>query len=708
MNSASLRLLILNDSRTEAERLTSLLRSAGRNLRAQHAESEEVLVKLLQEQSWDLLIAADATTNVAPSSAIKHIRRLSRDVPVILQTDTDDSAAIVEGLRLGAADVVRLDDDQHLLLVIAREASNREQRSAKRAAERRLKEIERRNQELLDNSKDGIAFEQDGMFIYVNDSFAEILGYSSRDDLDCMPIIDVVDEGQQDDVKAFLKNFALKHGDLDTASITWHMLNAAGEARHLPVEVRKARYDEELCVQLVVKPSSMTSNTNHDQRVIAAQLEQIRFQDLTTRLPNKAYLVNQLELLVAAAQQEHVSGALVYIQVEDFMGIVQARLGAASADMVLCELAGHMKTFVNADEILGRFSDEGFMLIVPRTTAAEALARADALCRSLCDHIVSLDQATLMFRFIAGVSFINDTTASADEPINFALKALDMVRTERTIQKGLVARLYEPTVSKSQLSTARTSKQMAAMVQKALDQGRFRLLFQPILSLRGSDKEYYEVLLRMVENDTDDMTPAEFFDVAAQMGAMTKIDRWVIMDAIKTLAAHRARGNNTRLIVNLSADSIKDKTLVPWLAVAFKAVKLSPDALLFQVNELDVHSHLNHAKEFTASLAALGSDCCINHFGCALNPFNALAHVTANFIKVDGSFTQELQSGNGEPQALGELVSKLHQHEKITIVPFVENASVLSKLWQSGVHYIQGYYLQGPTEKMNFDFDTEN
>ncbi|HMW49527.1 MAG TPA: hypothetical protein PKC70_14610, partial [Cellvibrionaceae bacterium] len=59
-------------------------------------------------------------------------------------------------------------------------------------------------------------------------------------------------------------------------------------------------------------------------------------------------------------------------------------------------------------------------------------------------------------------------------------------------------------------------------------------------------------------------------------------------------------------------------------------------------------------------------------------------------------------------KALADLVGQLHQLEKITIVPFVENASVLSKLWQSGVHFIQGYYLQGPAESMDFNFDTEN
>ncbi|RYZ83819.1 MAG: response regulator, partial [Proteobacteria bacterium] len=80
----TIRLIILNNSRTEAERLISMLHNAGRPSRAQHVDSEEALVKLLQEQTWDLLIGNDNTTNPTPQIALKHIRRLNKDVPVIL------------------------------------------------------------------------------------------------------------------------------------------------------------------------------------------------------------------------------------------------------------------------------------------------------------------------------------------------------------------------------------------------------------------------------------------------------------------------------------------------------------------------------------------------------------------------------------------------------------------------------------------------
>lgn len=714
MNAASLRLLILNDSHTEAERLISLLRNAGRHPRAQHAESEDALVKLLQNQSWDLLIALDTTTNLPPATALAVLRRLNVDVPVLLLTEDENPSTRIEGLRAGAADVIRLDDDQHLLLVVNRELLNRQARSDMRSLERSLKELERRNQELLDTSKNGIAFEQDGLFLYVNDSFAELMGYPSRDDLDCVPIIDIIHPSQQDAVKSFLKEFALKKGDLDTDEMTWQVTSAEGDTRALPVVLRKARYDDEICLQLLVKAGPNTFKARPLEAPAPSPVaapspalvepEAARFHDAATGLHNNAYLIKQLERLLGRAAHERQTAAVIRLDIPDLIGLTLARLGEATLPKVLSTIGETLKNAVAPEVILGRMDDTGFLFIAPRSNAEDAQRLGQALC-SLIGRALVMPEGTLMFSAYAGIAFISETTNSLDHLQEHLNQALQQLHQERETQKALLAWVYQ---SPEEKSTGRSARQISALVQQALDQGRFRILFQPILSLRGSNKEYYEVLLRMIEKDSDEMSPADFFDVAAQMGAMTKIDRWVIMEAFKKLAAQRAKGHNTRLIINLSADSIKDSALVPWLNLALKAVKISPDCLLFQLNELDINAHLEQAKAFSASLAALGCECCVNHFGCALNPFSALNQITANYVKVDGSFTQELQTGSGEPQALGELVSQLHQREKITIVPFVENASVLSKLWQSGVHYIQGYYLQGPSETMDFNFDTEN
>ncbi|WP_086930380.1 GGDEF/EAL domain-containing response regulator [Agarilytica rhodophyticola] len=695
INSAT-RLLILNDSRSEAERLISMLHNAGRPVRAQHIDSPEALSKLLQEKIWDLMIGIDNCANVPPVEAIRLIKRLNKDVPVILQTDRDGSLPIVEGLKLGAADVVTLDEDQHLLYVIQRELSNRSQREERRFSERRFNEVVRNNQQLLDSSRDSIAFVQDGMFLYANESFAELLGHEAQDDIECMPVIDIVKAEDQSKVKHFLKEFMIKGSDIEATELKFVAQMSDGTDKPLAVDVCKSTYEEEACIQFLIRAKAVNNQE------LEAQLEQIKNKDMASGLFNKHYLVDNLDSVVGAAINKKYNSALFHIGIDNFLDTVQQKLGIASIDAVIAKIAAFAKTMEKDNEVLCRFNEDSLILLVPKTSASKALERAQKMCQTLRDNIIDVDGSTLQFNYHIGIALITETSTNSDVPIEHAVKALDLIRTLSENDGTILAKIYEPEAKKQ------TKDDIQHMVQTALSAGRFKLLFQPILSLRGSNKEHYEVLLRMMDEQGNEVSPNEFLSTAAKIGATTKLDRWVILESIKILSGHRSKGNNTHLIVNLSRESVLDATLPPWLGVAFKAAKLPPDALIFQMREIDVNDHLNVASTFTQQLKSLGCSTSISHFGCALNPFNALKNLEISHVKVDGSFTQDLQNNSDDENSLNELVSELHQNDKITIVPFVENASILSKLWQSGVHYIQGFYLQEPTDQMDYDFDMES
>ena len=690
----TIRLLILNDSRSEAERLISMLNNAGRPNRAQHVDAEERLIKLLQERTWDLLIGHDQTNNVNPVSAIRQIQRLNRDVPVILLTDDDNDTARIEGLKIGAADVVRLDDDQHLLLVMQRELINREQRRQRRVADRRFREAERRSQALLDSSRDAIAYVQDGLYLYANESFAELFGYDNKDDIDCLPIMDMVADGEQETLKQFLKDFTLKGSDSETTQVAFEAIKKDGTKTAISLEVAQATYDEEPCIQFLARAQEL--NTNKE---LAAQINQVKWEDLATGLYNRQYLVDRLERLISR-EGNMPEASLIYIDIDRYAEQVQSAFGVAGADSALSNLADLLRKQVSEDDVLARFGDSAFTLLAPNIKADAAVLKAENLCRSIADHIVEVESKTIQLTASIGVALINDTSSSAEEVIGQALGAMEKVRT---VQKGNAARLYEPEMTEGE----RQERDIMAEVQNALDNDRFRLLFQPIINLRGSDEEYYEVLLRMLNKHDEEVSPKEFLDTAANMEVSHKIDRWVILQSIKLLSRHRDKGNKTKLIINLSRQSLCDKSLPPWLGVAFKAANLPSDAIVFQASEVDITNHLNAAKAFANQLKKINSCLSINNFGCSLNPFNVFKHVPLSFVKVDGSFTQDIQNNNEKPDALVKLIQQLHEQKLTTIVPFVENANVLATLWQAGVHYIQGYYLQEPSGAMNYDFNIE-
>lgn len=695
-----IRLLILNDSRDEANRLVSMLSNSGKTTDAQHVESEEALAKVLQERNWDLIVGHAETTNLRPEAALKQIRKFNKDVPMILLTEQEGTQAIVEGLKKGAADVLLMDEDQHLLQVIHRELENREYRNQSRNASRKLKEVERRNQQLLDSSKDAIAFVEDGMFLYANESFAQLLGYGDRDDLECTPIIDVIDRADQEMLKEFLKDIPSK-GNIDPQVLAFKVVHQNSQSVTLNVDISLATYDDETCVQLRIPGVASTAKNiapSNDETPAASNAT--KTTDAIGGLLDRNAFIDRLHRAMDIAVSNEHTGAIIHIAIKDFMPVVVSKVGALAADRVLKAIATQLKNLCPEGASACLFSGNAFLVLLPNSQADAALSTAQTLCAGLREYYVEIEGSSLQFQYFVGASLFSETTTTPDTPIIQAINACELAKKD----EHKLAELFEPPQENNE-TNQRSDKDIERLIQKALDGGRFKLLFQPILSLRGSTQEHYEVLMRMLDSHGNEITPDEFLDVADTIGLTAKIDRWVILESLKTLTAHRASGHNTRLIVNLSTASLKDKTLPEWLAIAFKAAKLPSDSIVFQLGEQEVNDHITQAKTLTEKITTLGSSVCISRFGCNVNPFNALHHVPAKYIKIDGTFTQELQ--NGTPERFNTLVNELHTIEKITIVPFVENASVLSKLWQSGVHYIQGYYLQAPTASMDYEFDSE-
>ena len=696
----TIRLLIINDSRDEVERLVSMLNNAGRSIRPQYVESEEAIVKLLDEQTWDLLIAQQNSKNLPPATAIRQIKRLNRDVPVILISDEEGNQPVVEGLKLGACDVVLLDQDQHLLYVIQRELDNRENRQRRRVSDRKLREAERRGQQLLDSSRDAIAYVQDGMYLYVNQSFADRFGYADRDDMDCMPVIDMVVDEDQGKVRQFLKDFALKGDDAESCQLDVRGVGQDGQEYPLQINVAMAIFDEEDCIQFQL-PSSGVEPVASSGAITASAINLKEFDPLT-ELYNRQHFTDLLEKEISKNLDAEATSTLFYIEIDNFFESLQAELGVGRSDQLLKKTAAFLRGKAQTGEALARFSDNAFMLLSPGRSADASLEWASGLCSAIQQQVIQLDDNSLKITASIGVAVVNENTSSSEEAISHARQAVEFIR--RDFQgKGNAARLFEVEIPTDE----RTQQEIANQVRNALSNDRFQLMFQPIISLRGSEEEHYEILLRMQDDKGELISAHEFIKTAEKIGATAKIDRWAILESIKMLAEHRAGGHNTRVLLNLSCPSVCDDTLAPWLKVAFKAAKLNPDAVVFQIDEQCASSHINEARTFCQALKAMGSKSSLSNFGSTLNPFTTLEEVAPDYVKLHGSFTQDLQEGNESPEVLRNLVQKLLELEKVTIAPYVESASNLSTLWQTGVHYIQGHYLQAPTESMNYDFNME-
>jgi len=98
----------------------------------------------------------------------------------------------------------------------------------------------------------------------------------------------------------------------------------------------------------------------------------------------------------------------------------------------------------------------------------------------------------------------------------------------------------------------------------------------------------------------------------------------------------------------------------------------------------------------------------LSRFGLSDEPFEILQHIPVDFVKLDGSCIQNLDEDEVVRGDVTEMIKQLQSLGKLTIVPMVESANVLSALWQAGANYIQGHYLQEPSTSMDYDFSTDD
>jgi diguanylate cyclase (GGDEF)-like protein/PAS domain S-box-containing protein len=669
--------------------MVSLLRNSGKATRAHRITSEEDLEEALKTSNWDLLLARDLEQEFGPDDALATIKRMDKDIPFVLLTEAHDRDRTVAMLKAGAQDAVPFDDKELLILVTKRELAALEERRRRRILESHLREAEQRCQLLLESSKDAIAYINDGMHIYANQSYMEFLGYDDIDDLICIPVLDTLTPDSQEKYKEFMKAFAEERKDGMTLNCTAR--RSDDQELAVTMSVSAATYDGEACTQIVLQPE-------HSDAELEEKLKLISSQDLLTGLYNRQHLMDTLAQTIATAGKNNQTGALAYIALDNFQS-AKSQIGIAGTDLLLGDVASLLREHTGEGISLARLGDDAFcMMCMPCDEKGMAML-CESVRKAVDDHLFDINGRTVPLTVSIGIAAITENSPKAEELMARAHTASADVKKLEGHEGGNGVKVYNP----ADYESAEEANSADAIIH-AMESGRFRVLYQPIMNLRGEGEEHYEASVRMLDKDNHEVSPFDRLPVVGREEAAIKIDRWMILQTVKQLASHRASGHDTRLFLNLSAETVQDKTFTPWLSVALKAARLPGEALIFQIREGDANNFMKQAKELTKAAHQLHCKVSISQFGCALNPFNTLKHIEADYVRLDSSFTEEMNKGDDGKDQLKQMVKSLQSSGKLTIIPDVEHASVLALLWQAGVNFIQGNYLQAPAPAMNYDF----
>lgn len=248
-------------------------------------------------------------------------------------------------------------------------------------------------------------------------------------------------------------------------------------------------------------------------------------------------------------------------------------------------------------------------------------------------------------------------------------------------------------------AVARRSGEMywVSRIHNALNENRFRLFSQPIIPLNPIQNEeaHCELLLRMMGERGEMITPGAFLPAAERYGLSGKIDRWVISSALYWLASCPAT-SRPACSINLSGFSLGDRRYLEYILQMFEKTAVPFAKVCFEITETAAISNLSDATGFIHRLKSLGCRFSLDDFGSGLSSFAYLKNLPVDYLKIDGMFVRDIIDDPIDLAMVKSINEIGHVMGKKTIAEFVENDAILDRIKALGVDYAQGYELGRP------------
>ncbi len=683
-------IFIIDDSFNNEEKVVKILRSAGYAAHTTRVEDEEDLAEALGKKIPDILLYSIGMELITLEQTIACLKQNTKEpIPVVAVNREGHQGDVVKVMRAGAKDLSDYDNAPHLELVIKREIEAHNSIRKLFQMEQAVKETEKRCEALLDSSRDAIAYIHEGMHVYSNRSYLDLFNFEASEDLEGMPILDMVGMSERDTFKAFLRdNF--KDGAIATQKLQLNLRNADSTEFKGEMEFSSASIDGEPCIQVIIRNQA-------DSKELEKQLAMMSQKDSATGLYNRQFFLESLDEKVKAAQKKQLTAAVLLIHLDNFDDIKKSA-GVVGADKFLNEISRKLEDAIGPDDILAHFEGNIFSAIALKQTATTIDGYAKKLSKRCQDFIANINNQSLNSTCTIGISLMDANAPDASEILLRAERAI--AEAESKGPNNTI--VYQP--KEGELTQKEIDAQIVADLKDAITSNRFVLYFQPVISLHGDTDERYEVFIRMLDKNGKILLPNDFLPAAERTGMSLAIDRWVLLNTITTLTQRWKNGNRTMFFVKLTGNSLKDSNLMTWLKDQLKKFNVPKNSLIFEVKESTAVTSLKYTAEIAKSLKTLNCGFALDDFGTGSNPFELLKHIPADYLKLERSFMEELMSNNENQQAVKKITEMAMEMNKLTIAQCVEDATSLSVLWGMGINFIQGNFLQEPAPDLNYDF----
>lgn len=417
-------------------------------------------------------------------------------------------------------------------------------------------------------------------------------------------------------------------------------------------------------------------NLAQTEALIGTQNSIVRDHD---DMSGRTFIASRLERVLLSSNNVEGRGYFMALGL-DRVGLLNEAYGASCVDTVLMDVEKRLSAILNNNAEVSRISGDVYGVIFPDLPHLEA----DNIAALLLQHFssnpfVTMYGPVMMSLSIGGAPFVDASEKGSD----VIARAEAGVREAKARGRGCF-------VVTPGLSTRRENAQKMMIagqtVFKALEEGRMRMAFQPVVAVADEGVSFFECLIRMIDGEGKLVPAYQFVPALEGLGMTRVIDVFALHAAVRELMSF----TTLSLSVNVSNISLTDPA---WLRSAVSLLRDRPDVakrLVVEITESSAMQDTDAALRVIQTLKQMGCRIALDDFGAGQTSFIQLKDLGIDIVKIDKDYIRNINDPVNKlfVRALLDLAGGLGIQ---TVAEGAETIEEAEYLKTQGVNNIQGY-----------------
>jgi diguanylate cyclase (GGDEF)-like protein/PAS domain S-box-containing protein len=432
----------------------------------------------------------------------------------------------------------------------------------------------------------------------------------------------------------------------------------------------------------------------------ADEIKRLAFYDQLTALPNRAWMLAQIQQAQSLSHSAGHIGAILFMDIDNFKTINDT-LGHAVGDLLLQQVAQRLCAYISDAGIVARLGGDEFAVLYSNlgTDKAQAMRQIGDIARDIISCLIrpyQLASYEVRCGVSIGLACFTDRLESVDDLVKRADIAMYQAKRDGHNQ----IRVFNPAMQLAINNKADLERDLS----HALVAEQLRLYYQLQLDDDGVIIGA-EALVRWQSPERGMVSPIVFIPLAEETGQIIAIGNWVLKTACMQLKlwAQDARKRSLCLAVNVSAKQLHQVNFVSEVAIMLLQTGANPRRLKLEITESVVLVDVADTLDKMRALKKLGVRFSMDDFGTGYSSLSNLKQLPIDQIKIDQSFVRDLTTDEDDAVIVATIISMAKQMGLVVIAEGVENEAQRDLLITLGCRYFQGYLFSQPLPIVEFE-----